>query len=130
MINYKYICRFTAFLSATLFVTLLFFSSSIFSLFQLQENESAIFVLRRTALLFLGLSIISWGGQDAPPSDLRQSFCLGMSVAMFGLAITGILAYWRGFVGVGVMLSVFVELAVSFSYFYIWWRSRLVEVGR
>ena len=101
MISYQHISIATAFLCLGLFFTLLLFPDLIYWLFQVEESESSSFMLRRAAMLFLGLAVITWLSRFEGQSTARQAICLGLSVTMLALAILGSAEYLRGAAGPG-----------------------------
>ncbi|MCW8929103.1 MAG: hypothetical protein OQL19_02565 [Gammaproteobacteria bacterium] len=120
MLEFRKLSIITATICSILFLVLLFVPEIIFSLFQIQEHESAFFISRRAAMLFLGIAVFSWFGRNALPSELRQAICIGLSISMFALAILGIYEFSRDFVGMGIGLAVVTELILALAYFRIW----------
>ncbi len=111
-------------LTFILFCTLLFAPGLIFWTFSIQAGAAAIFIARRAAILFLGLSLISYGGRNAPHSDLRQSIVLGMFVLWALMACLGIFEFARGYAGIGILLAVVAELGFALGYWFIWKSNR------
>jgi hypothetical protein len=97
----------------------------IFKLFQVQGNESAFFISRRAAMLFLGIASFLWLGRNATHSELRQAICVGLSLSMFALAILGVFEFVRGFVGMGIFVAVLTETVIGFAYYRIWKNNRI-----
>jgi hypothetical protein len=124
MITYKTLSTVMAILASALFLFLLFAPEIIFTLFQAEGNESAFFISRRAAMLFLCIAVFSWFGRNSVHSDLRQGICLGMSISMLALAVLGVVEFTRGIVGVGIFLAVITEVALAIGYFQIWKRNR------
>jgi len=124
MLEFRKISTVTAIICFTLFLVLLFVPEIIFSLFQIQENESAFIISRRTAMLFLGIAVFSWFGRNALPSESRQAICIGLSISMFALAILGIFEFSRNLVGMGIGLAVVTEFILGLAYFIIWIRNK------
>ncbi len=118
--NYKSVSTVTAVIAFILFLILLVAPVSIFMLFQVQGNESAFFISRRAAMLFLGIASFLWLGRNAIHSELRQAICVGMSLSMFALATLGIFEFVRGFVGIGIFAAVSTETIICFAYYRIW----------
>ena len=123
MIGFKPLSIFTAILSLILFLSLLFLPKPIFFIFQIPEFDSAFFIARRAAMLFLGIAVICWLGRDALHSPSRQSVCRGLAVAMLGLACLGIFEYLRGFAGLGIGLAVITEAIIGAAYLKIWFKN-------
>ena len=124
MIKFKPLSIFTAVLALTLFLSLLFLPEPIFFIFQIPEADSAFFIARRAAMLFLGIAVLCWLGRGAPNSPLRQSVCMGLAVAMLGLACLGAFEYLRGFAGAGIGLAVITEAIIGAAYLKIWFANR------
>jgi hypothetical protein len=98
----------------------LFLPEPIFFVFQIPETDSAFFIARRAAMLFLGIGVLSWLGRDAHHCQLRQSVCVGLALAMLGLAGLGTGEYLRGYAGAGIGLAVITEALIGFAYIKIW----------
>lgn len=120
MIGFKKLSIVTASLALILFLSLLLLPEPIFFIFQIPEVDSAFFIARRAAMLFLGIAILSWYGRNSLHSELRQAVCIGLGVAMIGLASVGTFEYLRGFAGPGIGLAIIVETLIGLSYFKIW----------
>ncbi len=103
-------------LAAALFLTLLFVPGLVFWLFQIATSESATFLSRRAAVLFLGFAILMWLIRNAENSPARRAICIGWGTTMTALAILGTLEFLRGFVGVGIFSAVFIEAFIGVSY--------------
>ncbi|MBE0368398.1 hypothetical protein [Pseudoalteromonas aurantia] len=124
MVSFKNLSVMTALITFGLCITLLFTPEVIFNLFQIEGHDSAFFISRRAAILFLGISIIAWAGRCAPESDSRLAISLGLTVSMIALALIGALEYFRGFVGLGIFLAIVTEVALGAAYGNIWFSSR------
>ena len=124
MIQFKNVSSITALIWFVLFIVLLVTPQVIFILFNIQEHESAIFLSRRAAMLFLGLSIIIWASRNSVHSDTRQAICIGAAVSMLALAVLGTIEYLRSFVGLGIFLAVVTEVAIGTAYLKIWFDNK------
>ena len=120
MINYSQLTRLTAVITFILFLILLLAPEVIFILFQIPSHESAGFISRRAAMLFLGIATFSWVARNAAPSETRQALCLGLSLSMLSLAALGIAEFVRGFAGLGIFLAILTETFLGMAYFTIW----------
>ncbi|WP_432452911.1 MULTISPECIES: hypothetical protein [unclassified Agarivorans] len=120
MIKFKMVSVITAVIALTLCLVFLITPEVIFMLFNIDENSSAFFIGRRAAMLFLGISLITWVGRNASHSDSRQAVCLGLAISMFSLAVLGTIEYLRGFAGFGISLAVMTETFLALLYFKIW----------
>ena len=107
-----------------LFFCLLLVPEWIFILFEVDGNESAYFISRRAAILFLGYAILSYLIRNAQHSDARQAVTLGICASMLSLALLGIFELFRGFAGIGIILAVLAEVFIAGSYFSIWFSHR------
>ena len=114
----------TSSIAFVLFFSLLILPEPIFLLFGIEGNESAYIIARRTAMLFLGLSLLSFLNRNAEDSPERQSLILSLFVIMFGLVILGLIELFRGEVGPGILLAVVTELMLSIWYMSIWYENR------
>jgi hypothetical protein len=77
IIKFKMVSVITAVIALTLCLVLLLKPEVIFMLFSIDENSAAFFVGRRAAMLFLGISVITWVGRNASHSESRLAVCLG-----------------------------------------------------
>ena len=119
MLEFKNISLVTSVITLVLCVILILAPEVIFLIFDVEESNSAFFIGRRAAMLFLGLSVLLWAGRNAPHSESRQAICLGLAVSMFGLAVLGIAEYARGYAGLGIFLAVTTEVALAALYFRV-----------
>lgn len=124
MFSFRNVSLAATVLTGVLFVILLLAPDLIFWIFSIEGNEAARLLSRRAAMLFLGLAIITYSGRNAQHSVLRQAICLGMAVCMFGLAMTGIFEFARGFAGVGIMLAFAAEVGFGIAFIRIWLSNR------
>jgi hypothetical protein len=124
MIEYRILSLISSGIAILLFISLLFVPEPIFILFGIGGNESAYFIARRAAMLFLMLAVIAYFSRHAQHTDTRQSILLGLTLSMFGLAMLGTFEFVRGFAGVGIFLAVGAELFLAVSYGSIWLLNR------
>jgi hypothetical protein len=124
MVNFKTLNLITSLMSFVLFVSLLVIPEPIFWLFQVEGNNSAFFISRRAAMLFLGIAVISFLSRSAKNSDTRQAIILGFACSMLGLVLLGLFEFLRGYVGAGIFLAMSAEAFLAVSYFYIWTSSK------
>ncbi len=122
MITFKHLSTITALITSVLFLVLLFTPGILFTLFQIQMHDSASFISRRAAMLFLCIAIILWLNRKAIHSEARQSICIALSISMLALSLLGIFEYIRGFAGVGIFLAIITEILLSLGYFQIYLR--------
>ncbi|ESP92547.1 MULTISPECIES: hypothetical protein [Pseudoalteromonas] len=122
--QFKTLSVVTATIAGFLFVALLLFPEFMYSLFQIPQTESASFMARRAAILFLTLGILSWLMRNAEHSESRQMVCLSFIIMMFGLAILGTFEYVREYAGVGIGLAIVTELALGFAYLKVYFNTR------
>lgn len=115
-LNFRSLSILSTALAAALFLTLLFTPELVFWIFQIPSSESAAFLSRRAAVLFLGYGILMWLVQNAENSSLRRIICLSWGTALSALAILGIFEFIRGFVGPGIFFAVAIESFLGVSY--------------
>lgn len=120
MLSFKTLNIITLGISIILAIILLFFPKAIFLLFGIEGNESAYFICRRAAMLFVGYAVICYFSRNINHSESKQSISLGIALSMMGFAILGIFEFLRGFAGVGIFLAVIAELFLSIFYFRVW----------
>jgi hypothetical protein len=120
MVDFRTLNKIASGISIALFLFLLIFPEPIFYLFNVGGNDSAYFISRRAAMLFLGFGVISWLSRNAQPSATRQAISLGIALSMFGLTLLGIIEFLRGYAGGGIFLAAGTELFLAVSYFSIW----------
>jgi peptidoglycan/LPS O-acetylase OafA/YrhL len=125
MIEFKVVSVITALISFFLCLVLLFYPKVIFILFNIDENNSAFFIGRRTAMLFLGITVLTWVGRNAPHSESRQAICLGLTISMLALTLLGITEYVHGSAGAGMLLAVITEAILAVLYFKIWFSHKM-----
>ena len=127
-INFKNVSIATAAVGFSLFFNLLVFPEPLFALFEIPQTESAFFIARRTAILFLGICIMSWVGRNAEHSESRQAISLGLAISMIGLVILGSAEFIRGYAGMGIGLAILPEVLLSSAYLSVWFANRNVAV--
>ena len=120
MIEFKNMSSITAFIALSLCMLLLFSPGVVFWLFNIEGHSSAFFIGRRAAMLFLGVSVLTWMSRNAVHSESRQAICVGLSVSMITLALLGSVEYLRGYAGAGILLAIVTEFTLAFLYFRIW----------
>ncbi|MDC0609661.1 hypothetical protein OAP63_02920 [Vibrio sp.] len=120
MINFKLLSISTSLIALTLCAVLLLVPEVLFWLFSVEANSSALFMGRRAAMLFLGLSVLSWSMRNVGHSKSRQAVCLCFSVSMFGLVTLGTVEYFRGFAGAGISLAIVTETILAALYLKVW----------
>ena len=124
MNGFRILSIITSSIAFVLFSGLLVLPEPIFLLFGIEGNDSAYIVARRTAMLFLGLSLLSFLNRNSENSPERQAHILSLFVIMFGLVILGLIELYRGAVGPGILLAVVTELILSVWYMSIWLKNR------
>lgn len=120
LISYRHLSLFAAALCLLLCIILVFTPALLYWLFGIAGNAASDFMAKRTAMLFLGLSIITFTSRNETRTPLRQGLCLGVGVAMAGLATMGIYEFVRGFAGAGIWLAILAEAAFAALYFREW----------
>ena len=88
----------------------------IYFLFTITGDPVGDFLARRAAMLFVALAVMCWASRDAAPSAARNAIALGLAVGMIGLALTGAYEFVRGYVGIGIWLAIFTELAIAAAF--------------
>jgi len=120
MLNYKTTSTYTALIAFALCTILILLPEMLFWIFSIEQTNSAFFVGRRMAMLFLGLAILLWVGRNAEHSESRQAICLSVVVSMCALAGLGVFEFQHGQAGAGILLAVFTEFVIAALYLKIW----------
>jgi hypothetical protein len=124
VINFKNLSIITAVIAFVLFITMLLAPEVMFYLFQIPESESAIFMSRRAAILFLGIGLLSWLVRNATHSTSTQSIKMSFAIIMFGLVLLGSFEYIIGNAGIGIGLAIITELLLGVAYSKLWLSNR------
>jgi hypothetical protein len=80
---------------------------------QLDPTAGVLLLGRRNGALYLGLSFMFFLARSVGPSTSRTALCSGTVLACFLLALTGLHALTTGLVGLGILISVAVELLLA-----------------
>lgn len=107
-------------LCMSLFLTLMVVPGVVYWLFDIPTSDTADFMSRRAAILFLGLAIVISLSRNEANTNLRRSVSLGAAVLMGSLAILGGVEFFRGAAGAGIWLAILTETFFSAAYFYHW----------
>jgi len=124
MITYRNLSLATSAVGTALFVVLLLYPTAIYWLFDVAENDSANFMLRRTSLLFAGLAVTAWLSRNALNSDSRQAICTGLSFSLLALAALGMLEHFSNAAGRGIWVAIVVEVVLGIGYAIVALRNR------
>ena len=119
MIMFRRFNSFTTLLTSVLFLSLLFWPASIFTLFQIEDTASAAFMSRRAAMLFLGFAVLSWFSKDINEPKTIRAVSAGIATTMLTLAILGFVEWSRGAAGPMILMAVAAETALGLSYLWI-----------
>ena len=111
--TFKHLSTFTSALSLALFAVLLFSPATLMMLMELEAPPEAAFLARRAAMIFLGISVMSWLARDQPPSPMRRAYRIGVSTLMFALAALGVAEFARGFAGAGIFIAITTEILLA-----------------
>ena len=120
LISYRLVNIWATALFISLFVSLLVAPDLIYWLFGLTGNSTANLMSKRAAMLFLGLSVISFQTRNEANSPLRRSLALGLGIIMFGLMFAGIFEFFRGNAGWGIWLAICGEAVFGILYIKLW----------
>ncbi|MCP3943791.1 MAG: hypothetical protein GY710_20250 [Desulfobacteraceae bacterium] len=124
MNKFKILSIFTSVFCLYLFGLLCFFPQSLLNDLGIAGSETAYFISRRTSVLILGISALTFLARNITHSKAIQAISLSVCVSMIGLAITGTYELIRGFVSNDILISIFTESVLSISFFYIWFSDR------
>lgn len=82
-------------------------------------HADGLLVGRRLATVYLGVSIILFMSRSAPPSDLRDTLCVGMLFAMVVLAALGLYEYKAGRANSLILISVALEVFLALGFAWV-----------
>ncbi len=97
-------------LCAILAAVLLIAPNLIYSIFQIPAQDSADFMSRRAAMLFLGIAVMCSTFRLVQDPAAIRAFSAGMVIMMAGLAGVGLFEFARGFAGPGIFLAIVTEI--------------------
>lgn len=113
--SYRTLCGLTGAIALALALTLLLAPQVIYALFAIAPHESADFLARRAAMLFVGFAVLSFSMREAEPRSQR-SYSVAMATTMGALAALGSFELARGFAGLGLGLAIGVELFLTAAF--------------
>lgn len=102
----------SAVISTALAITLGFFPSLIYWMFSIEAAESADFLARRAACLFLGLAILFGSARTITHQQTQKIIASVIVLTMAPMALLGMFEFARGFAGPGIFIAVCVEAAL------------------
>lgn len=115
--DFRTVSTATACIFTALALTLIFVPGLIYWLFSIAPDTTADVIAKRAAMLFLGLSTLAFLSRSAKQHETRKIAAISISVALLGLALLGLLEFFRGTVGPGIFIAVLTEIAISLAYF-------------
>ncbi|WP_368187699.1 hypothetical protein [Aestuariibius sp. HNIBRBA575] len=95
----------------------------IYWLFQIPAHDSADFLAKRAAMLFLGLGVMTFLSRQSNNSETQRILSAGMMAGMSGLAMLGLFEYLRGMAGPGMWLAICAELGFVMAYLRVYRRA-------
>lgn len=113
--SYRSIAILCTALFAALAVILLLTPSLIFWLFSLEPSDSAEFLSRRAAMLFVALSLVLFWTKNHPVTETRYALAQAIALSMIFLAGLGAFEWARGNAGSGISLAIVTEILVAIA---------------
>ena len=101
-------------------IVLLFFPAVIYWLFQVEAHDTGDFIARRAAMMFAGLSVLTFQARMLLDRQAERAVSIGLAVIMFALAALGACEFLLGGAGPGIWLAIGTELFFTLSYARIW----------
>ncbi len=117
LMSYRHLCSAASLLFFILFATLIFLPEIVYWLFNIQGNELGDFLAKRAGVLFLGFSVLCFCSRNTTSKEVRHIVALSVGTAMGAMALLGIYELVRGNTGPGILVAVFIELAISILLF-------------
>lgn len=98
----------------------LFFPAILLAGFGVEAEALAIYIGRRSGVLFLGYAVILWLGRTSTASPARTAILAGGLVVSVVMAAVSLVGIFTGIVGPALWIAVVVEslLAAGFAYYY------------
>ena len=123
-LTYKLVHGFTAVLCLYLFTMTLGTPRSFPALVGLSGNEASDFLSRRASMFLLGISVLVFQSRRAIPSTARQAIVLSMATTMGGLAVLGLVEFFRGAATAKIVGPVCIEAFLCLAYGLLWFGGR------
>ena len=118
--TYRFLSLALGTVATALFGALLFLPDVLLGVFAVDGTASAIFVARRTAMLFVGYAMLGFGLASVTDRTVQRTTAAAYTLTMLGLVILGIYEFGRGFAGTGIFLAVFTELFFTVFFGRLW----------
>ena len=118
--TYRFLSLALGAVATALFVALLFLPDVLLGIFAVDGTASAVFVARRTAMLFVGYAVLGFSLAPVTDHAVQRITSAAYALAMLGLAILGIYEFGRGFAGPGIFLAIITELFFAISFGRLW----------
>ncbi|SMX30813.1 hypothetical protein [Octadecabacter ascidiaceicola] len=94
--TFQLVARLVVLVCAVLFVIFLIAPQAYSPLYGVETNQSAQFMTRRAAPMFLAPMIILWAASSAPRNGLRDAIAFGFAALFAGVGVTGVMAWMQG----------------------------------
>jgi hypothetical protein len=85
-------------------------------LFDIEAGPSAEFLARRSGVVFLGVSVLTFAARKITDFAARRAISLGMAVMMTGLSVLGSIEFLRGVSGIGTIAAAALEVAIGVGF--------------
>lgn len=110
---YKPLAVSISILFGVLCLALIFLPQVIYWLFSLQGNSLGDFLAKRAGILFFSLSILCFHSRNTRSVEVQRLVSLAIGVAMGGMALLGVIEFFRGAVSVGIFAAVTIEVILA-----------------
>ena len=97
----------------------LFFGTLVLRRWGVEPNANALLVGRRLGAVYLSIGLMLALGRSAPPSGLRQAVCVGLLLAMVGLAALGTFEFKTRRANAGILVSVGIEVILAAGFAWV-----------
>lgn len=111
--SFQRMCLVVSVVFATLCLTLLFWPGLVYWLFQIEGNSLGDFLAKRAAMLFAGLTMLSFLARQSQSAEVHRLVSASIGTAMGGMALLGVSEWIWGMAGPGILLAVAVELGFA-----------------
>lgn len=115
-LNFRNLAILTSFVFFALALTWMFAPNLFLASWRVDFSSSAELVGRRGAAFYAGISLMFFSARNAAPSPARSALLRGAVVACLVLAVLGVFELAAGHAEVGILVAVFIEVALTLAF--------------
>ncbi|HAT2828780.1 TPA: hypothetical protein I8370_001786 [Klebsiella oxytoca] len=114
--SFRRLSGITSVLFFVLTLVWMFFPEKALTGWGVEYTEAAGLVSRRAASIYAGLCVMFWLVRNSPPSPARYAMSSGIITACLIIAIDGLMDFYTGRANSGILVAVFIEIALAISH--------------